>query len=206
MAAQGAFGTDFYDRSILRTKHRAYYRSGRPVIKIGPKDALGCFLLTSWYLEELEDFANEDIELGPHFEVKTCDRSDDGFQPKPVTGFYLKVGRRWSMLSSPRSPYWRAKNCFTTMYCSFYNYGLMEITYVSSLSHPLFYWDKLRYKKIYLFFERNKVCSKLASRSIRECVCMKERESIYNWLGAARYLHKVVLMMDWWPEYKQPYC
>jgi len=39
MAAQGAFGTDFYDRSIgiLRPKHRAYYRSGRPVIKIGPK-------------------------------------------------------------------------------------------------------------------------------------------------------------------------
>jgi len=36
MAAQGAFGTDFYDRSILRPKHRAYYRSGRPVIKIGP--------------------------------------------------------------------------------------------------------------------------------------------------------------------------
>jgi len=41
MAAQGAFGTDFYDRSILRPKHRAYYRSGRPVIKIGPKGALG---------------------------------------------------------------------------------------------------------------------------------------------------------------------
>jgi len=41
MAAQGAFGTDFYDRSILRLKHRAYYRSGRPVIKIGPKCALG---------------------------------------------------------------------------------------------------------------------------------------------------------------------
>jgi len=40
MAAQGAFGTDFYDRSIiLRPKHRAYYRSGRPVIKIGPKGA-----------------------------------------------------------------------------------------------------------------------------------------------------------------------
>jgi len=37
MAAQGAFGTDFYDRAILRPKHRAYYRSGRPVIKIGPK-------------------------------------------------------------------------------------------------------------------------------------------------------------------------
>jgi len=32
MAAQGAFGTDFYDRSILRLKHRAYYRSGRPEI------------------------------------------------------------------------------------------------------------------------------------------------------------------------------
>jgi len=41
MAVQGAFGTDFYDRSILRPKHRAYYRSGRPVIKIGPKGALG---------------------------------------------------------------------------------------------------------------------------------------------------------------------
>jgi len=37
----GAFGTDFYDRSILRPKHRAYYRSGRSVIKIGPKGALG---------------------------------------------------------------------------------------------------------------------------------------------------------------------
>jgi len=36
MAAQGPFGTDFYDRSILRPKHSAYYRSGRPVIKIGP--------------------------------------------------------------------------------------------------------------------------------------------------------------------------
>jgi len=41
MAAQRAFGTDFHDRSILRPKHRAYYRSGRPVIKIGPKCALG---------------------------------------------------------------------------------------------------------------------------------------------------------------------
>jgi len=41
MAAQGAFGTDFYERSILRPKHRAYYRSGRPVIKIDPKGALG---------------------------------------------------------------------------------------------------------------------------------------------------------------------
>jgi len=28
LAAQGAFGTDFYDKSLLRPKHRAYYRSG----------------------------------------------------------------------------------------------------------------------------------------------------------------------------------
>jgi len=41
MAAQGAFGTDFCDRFILRPKHHAYYRSGRLVIKIGPKGALG---------------------------------------------------------------------------------------------------------------------------------------------------------------------
>jgi len=41
ISAQGAFGTDFYDRSILRPKHRAYYRSGRSIIKIGPKGALG---------------------------------------------------------------------------------------------------------------------------------------------------------------------
>jgi len=41
MAAQGAFGSEFYDRSILRSQHRAYYRSGRPVIKIGSKGALG---------------------------------------------------------------------------------------------------------------------------------------------------------------------
>jgi len=41
MAAQGAFGTDFSDRSILRPKHRAYYCSGRPVIKNGHKGALG---------------------------------------------------------------------------------------------------------------------------------------------------------------------
>jgi len=41
MAAQGAFGTNFYDRSILRPKRCACYRPGRPVIKIGPKGALG---------------------------------------------------------------------------------------------------------------------------------------------------------------------
>jgi len=47
MAAEGAFGTDFYDRSILRPNHRAYYRSGRPVIKIGPKGALGSHKIRS---------------------------------------------------------------------------------------------------------------------------------------------------------------
>jgi len=36
MAAQGALGTEFYDKSILRPKHRAYYRSGKP----GPRGAL----------------------------------------------------------------------------------------------------------------------------------------------------------------------
>jgi len=39
-----AFGTDLYDRSIiLYPKHRAYYRSDRLVIKIGPKGDLGSY-------------------------------------------------------------------------------------------------------------------------------------------------------------------
>jgi len=41
MTAQGAFGTDFYDRStrtIVGTMLRTEYR---PVLKIGPKGALG---------------------------------------------------------------------------------------------------------------------------------------------------------------------
>jgi len=39
MAAQGAFGTDFYDRTIVGTMLWTEYN--RPVIKIGPKGALG---------------------------------------------------------------------------------------------------------------------------------------------------------------------
>jgi len=35
MAAQGAFGSNFYDRSILRPKHRAYNRSGGPIFMTG---------------------------------------------------------------------------------------------------------------------------------------------------------------------------
>jgi len=46
-------------------------------------------LLFAIDLSKLEDLGDDKIELGPHLEVKTCDQSDDGFQPKPVTDFYL---------------------------------------------------------------------------------------------------------------------
>jgi len=41
MAAQGAFGTDFYDRSTRTIVGTMLWPEYRPVIKIGPKGALG---------------------------------------------------------------------------------------------------------------------------------------------------------------------
>jgi len=41
MAAQGAFGTDFYDRSTRTIVGTMLWTENRSVIKIGPKGALG---------------------------------------------------------------------------------------------------------------------------------------------------------------------
>jgi len=41
MAAQGAFGTDFYDRSIRTIVGTMLWMEYRPVLKIGPKGAQG---------------------------------------------------------------------------------------------------------------------------------------------------------------------
>jgi len=41
MAAQGTFGTDFYDRSTRTIVGRMLWTEYRPIIKIGPKGALG---------------------------------------------------------------------------------------------------------------------------------------------------------------------
>jgi len=40
MAAQGAFGTDFYDRSTRTIVGTMLWKEYRPVIKIGPKGAM----------------------------------------------------------------------------------------------------------------------------------------------------------------------
>jgi len=42
MAAQGAFGTGFYDSSTRTIVGTMLWTEYRPVIKIGPKGALGC--------------------------------------------------------------------------------------------------------------------------------------------------------------------
>jgi len=41
MAAQGVFGTDFYDRSTKTIVGTMFWTEYRPVIKISPKGALG---------------------------------------------------------------------------------------------------------------------------------------------------------------------
>jgi len=41
MAARGAFGTDFYDRSTRTIVGTMLWTEYRPVLKIGPKGALG---------------------------------------------------------------------------------------------------------------------------------------------------------------------
>jgi len=43
MAAQGAFGTDVYDRSTRTIVGTMLWTEYRPVIKIGPKGALGSY-------------------------------------------------------------------------------------------------------------------------------------------------------------------
>jgi len=83
MAAQGAFGTDFYDRSILRPKHRAYHRSGRPVIKMGPKGALGSH------------------EIGPIHSAPSLGQSIDPqhvFFSDDILDIWMDSGVAWSIL------------------------------------------------------------------------------------------------------------
>jgi len=49
MAAQGAFGTDFYDRSTRTIVGTMLWTEYRPVIKIGPKGALGAAMRSAQF-------------------------------------------------------------------------------------------------------------------------------------------------------------
>jgi len=46
MAAQGAFGIEFYDRSILRPMHRAYYRSPPNSLRYKPRTEYSIVFIT----------------------------------------------------------------------------------------------------------------------------------------------------------------
>jgi len=85
MAAQGAFGTDFYDRSTRSIVGAMLWTEyNRPVIKIGPKGALGSHEIqpnslrskpqteySSWYAR-LQYQVPLDIELEMHVGTMMC--------------------------------------------------------------------------------------------------------------------------------------
>jgi len=92
-AAQGAFGTDFYARSILRPKHCAYYRSGRPVIKIGPKGALG-----SHEIRPIHPASSLGQSIGTYF---SCLFGPSlWIFPSLVLCFFFALGLQWHVLCS----------------------------------------------------------------------------------------------------------